>query len=137
MKIEDLLAENQLLKQQIIVLQEQIKVLQKLVFGKKSERFIEDSADQYLFKFETDLDNQPQEEIVSVPAHKKRKAKSTPINTISYPDDLPVETTVLDLKDEEKIDLTSGKPLVKIGEEITKRLAVKPNQFFIKQIVSV
>ena len=135
MKIEDLLAENQLLKQQINALLEQIKVLQKMLFGKKSERFIEDLADQYLPGFEPSLDQQPQEEIVSISAHEKRKAKSTPINTISYPDDLPVETVVLDLKDEEKIDLTSGKPLVKIGEEITKRLAVKPSQFFIKQIV--
>lgn len=149
MKIEDLIAANKILKEQNIVLQEQtlllqeqiallqeqIKVLQKMLFGQKSERFIESSQEQYLPGLAPDSTEVAQPDPVKVPAHEKRKAKSTPINTISYPEDLPVETVVLDLKEEEKIDPTSGKPLIKIGEEVTKRLAIKPSHFFIKQIV--
>lgn len=135
MKIEDLVSENKTLKEQIALLQEQIKVLQKMLFGQKSERFIESSQVQYLPGLAPDPAEVAEPTPVKVPAHEKRKAKSTPINTISYPEDLPVETVVLDLKEDEKIDAASGKPLIKIGEEVTKRLAIKPGHFFVKQII--
>jgi transposase len=105
-----------------------------LLFGQKSERFIASSQEQYLPSLAPDSTEIAQPDPIKVPAHEK-KTKSTPTNTISYPEDLPVETVVLDLKEEEKIDASSRKPLVKIGEEVTKRLAIKPSHFFIKQIV--
>ncbi|MCX6988249.1 MAG: hypothetical protein NTZ52_01910 [Chlamydiae bacterium] len=50
-------------------------------------------------------------------AHEKRKAKSTPINTITFPDDLPVETQIIDLPENQKVDPVTGLALVCIGEE--------------------
>lgn len=134
MKTEELLAEFLSLKQENLMLKEQIKTLQKMIFGRKSERFVDNPNQLYLPGLEPELE-EPVAETVIVPAHEKRKAKSTPINSITYPEDLPVETTVIDLKDEEKTDKATGLPLIKIGEEISKRLAVKPQQFFIKEIV--
>ncbi|NDB84709.1 MAG: hypothetical protein EB127_18690 [Alphaproteobacteria bacterium] len=86
-------------------LEEQINWLKKQLFGKKSERFEKDDGQYYLPGFEA-IDPAPAlEEIkVRVSAHEKRQAKSTPINTITYPDDLPVETVVLDLPEKEKLD---------------------------------
>lgn len=148
MKTEDLVAENLFLRQQIEHLQEQIKIqqdqikfqqeqiktLQKMIFGQKSERFVSNPDELYFPGLEPVLEEIPAETVV-IPAHEKRKAKSTPTNSIDYPEDLPVETTVIDLKDEEKTDKATGAPLIKIGEEISKRLAVKPQQFFIKQTI--
>lgn len=132
----ELLAEIQLLKEENAYLKEQIKLLQKIIFGKKSERIIDSQDDLFLPGLEPSSDDESLEkDKIEVAAHEKRKAKSTPINTIQYPEDLPVETTILDLKDEEKIDSKTGQSLVKIGEEVTKKLAVKPSQFFIKQTV--
>ena len=117
-------------------LQEQIDWLKKQLFGKKSERFVKDDGQLYLPGFEELVPQSlPEEEKVKIPAHEKRKAKSTPINTISYPDDLPVETQVLDLSDEEKIDEKTGAPLVCIGEEISRKLAKKPASYFVKETI--
>ena len=112
----ELLAEIQLLKEENAYLKEQIKLLQKIIFGKKSERIIDSQDDLFLPGLEPDLETEPLEkDKIEIAAHEKRKAKSTPINTIQYPEDLPVETTILDLKDEEKIDSKTGQSLVKIG----------------------
>lgn len=112
MKTEDLIAENLFLRQQIEHLQEQIKTLQKMIFGQKSERFVSNPDELYLPGLEPVLE-EVSTETVMIPAHEKRKAKSTPTNSIDYPEDLPVETSVIDLKDEEKTDKATGFPLIK------------------------
>ena len=65
----------------------------------------------------------------------KRKAKNTPLNTIVYPDDLPVEESIIDLSPEDKIDPISGKELVCIGEDVVVRLAKKSSSYFLKKTV--
>ena len=110
--------------------------MKRKLFGKSSERFVADPADVlYLPGFDPETAIIPVEEEIEVPAHKKRKAKSTPINTITYPDDLPVEIQILDLPEEEKIDQETGLPLVCIGEDVSRKLAFKTSTYFIKQIV--
>ena len=49
--------------------------------------------------------------------------------------DLPVEKQVLDIPEEEKICSETGQPLVKIGEEVTSKIAFKPGSYYIKQII--
>lgn len=48
---------------------------------------------------------------------------------------MPIETTVLDLPEEKKVCPETGKPLVKIGEEVSDKLAYKPKSYFIKRTV--
>ena len=81
------------------------------------------------------VEQSTEEEVVKVPAHEKKKAKSTPKNTISYPDTLPVDRQVIDLPEEQKIDPKTGQSLVCIGEEITRRLCKKSASYIIKEIV--
>jgi transposase len=127
--IQELRNENKLLK-------EQIEWMKRKLFGKSSERFVADPADSlYLPGLGPETGIIPREEEIEVPAHKKRKSKSTLINTITYPDDLPVETQVLDLPEEEKIDKETGAPLVCIGEDTSKKLGFKTGSYFIKQII--
>ena len=106
------------------------------LFGQKSERFISGGSEEsYLPELEPSEEEKAKEETILVPAHEKRKAKSTLINTISFPDDLPKETKILDLTAEEKIDSKTGKTLVCIGEEVSRKLAMKANVYFIKEII--
>lgn len=130
--------ENKKLHEIVSLLQEQIKGMQKKLFGKQSERFVDHQPEFPGFEAITtphqDVEEAPSDTI-DVPAHKKRKAKKTPKNTITYPDNLPVEREVIDLPEEEKIDVKTGVALVCIGEEITRRLAKKTAHFVIKEIV--
>jgi transposase len=128
--------QNQKLEESVKLLSEQLEWMKRKLFGKSSERFVADPADApYLPGFGPETAIVPTEEEIEVPAHKKRKAKSTPINTITYPDDLPVEIQILDLLEEEKIDQETGLPLVCIGEDVSRKLAFKTSTYFIKQIV--
>jgi transposase len=65
----------------------------------------------------------------------RKKRQSTGKDKISYPDNLPIERQLIDIPEEDKVCPETGKPLVKIGEEVTSKLAHKPGSFFIKQIV--
>lgn len=51
------------------------------------------------------------------------------------PEELPVETRVLDISEEEKVCKVTGQLLVKIGEEVNHKLAYKSGNYFIKQII--
>ena len=51
------------------------------------------------------------------------------------PEELPVETRVLDIPEEEKVCKVTGQLLVKIGEEVNHKLAYKSGNYFIKQII--
>lgn len=63
------------------------------------------------------------------------KRKPTGKDTIVLPADLPTERKVIDLPESAKVCPETGIPLVKIGEEITSKLAHKPGSYYIKQIV--
>ena len=136
LEIQKLNVENQELRSEIKLLKEQLDLLKRKLFGKSSEKFIAEPSNVLYFPGfspeETSI--QPEEEI-EIPAHKKRKAKSTPINTISYPDNLPVETQIIDLPEEKKMDASTGLPLICIGEDISNKLAFRTGSYFIKKII--
>lgn len=130
--------ENETLKEIVSLLQEQVKLLQKKFFGKQSERFVDHQLELPgmgpELASEGDIEDE-ESDTIDIPAHKKKKAKQTPKNTISYPDDLPVEREVRDLPEQEKIDAKTGEALVCIGEDVTRRLAKKAAHFVIKEII--
>ncbi len=126
--------EKSLLKKQIAHLQEQMDWFKRQLFGKKSERIVDtqDSQQPYF----------PGLEPIAPVAEKKqkiegheRKRNATGKDTITFPDDIPVERYVLDIPENEKICHETGEQLVKIGEEITSKLAYRPGSYFIKQFV--
>ncbi len=129
-QVAELLKSNKLL-------QEQLAWCKKQLFGKKSERFLPDNERTlYLPGFEYELPVElPPEEKITIAAHEKRKSKSTPINTISFPEDLPVERVIIDLPEEAKIDPVTGAPLIYIGDDISQKLAKKPASYFVKEFV--
>lgn len=122
---EELLEENALLKQQL-------EWLKRQVFGQKSERLVSDSPQQLiLFPEMTPIEEGKEEKV----AGHTRTKKSSEKTQITLPADLPVERIEIDLPKEEKVCKVTGEPLVKIGEEITRKLAHRPGSFYIKEII--
>lgn len=132
--IESLQKENVEQRAEILYLKEQIAWLTRQIFGKKSERLIDANQEQLKFDgFETT--SQQKAETQTISAHERKKRTSTGEDTIKLPDDLPVETTIIDIPEEEKVCKATGVLLQKIGEEISHKLAYRPASYFLKRIV--
>ena len=134
--VEQLENENDSLQNENIYLKEQLEWLRRQIFGQRSEKVKDVSNDhQLLLKgFET-LQKEPLEEKKEVAAHQRKKPNRNGKDKISLPADLPKERIVLDLPEKEKVCLETGKPLVKIGEEISHKLAHKPGSYYIKEFI--
>lgn len=134
-EVSTLLKQNQNLGQQVQSLQEQVEWFKKQIFGKRSERIVKNSRYQlYLEGMEPSEELVP--EVKQVAAHvRRKKPESTGRNKIDFPEDLPRETTILDLAEKKKVCPETELPLVKIGEEVTQKLAYRPGSFFIKEII--
>lgn len=124
-KVAELRSEN-------VYLKEQNTWLLRQIFGKKSERVVDVNQEQLqLDGFEIASPEKTQ----TVPAHERKKRSSTGEDAIRLPGDLPVETTVIDLPEEEKVCKETGVALQKIGEEVSHKLAYRPGSYFLKRIV--
>ncbi len=122
------------LEADLLAVKEQLAWLQKQVFGVKSER-LTDLHNQLLLPGleEQDSDVEPGQEEVH---YKRRKGKiNLGKDTMSWPDDLPVQRVELDVPADEKICPETGAPLVQIGCETSRKLARKPEQFYILEYV--
>jgi transposase len=115
---------------------EQIAWYRRQLFGPRSEKTVSslNQSQLMLNGFET-VKDATQEEKQKVPTHERRKPKRNGQNAITIPSDLPVERYVIDISEGEKVCQETGSPLIKIGEEVTRKLAHKPGSYFIKEIV--
>ena len=139
-EVEDLKHENSILRKENAQLRaenaavkEENQWLKKQMFGKSSERLIT-GEDQLEFPG-MDLSHEEYEE-QEIKGHTRRKKRSsTEEDKITFPEDLPKETIILDLPEEEKVCPETGEALEKIGEGISRKLAFKPGSFFIKEFI--
>ena len=123
---QNLINENNYLK-------ETLEWFKKQLFGKKSEKIIEESDKQLFFYFIEELEK-PKEQLQTISSYISKK--NEPLHDkIVLPSDLPFETTVIDIPEEEKTDPITKEALVKIGEEKSHKLAIKPAVIFIKEII--
>jgi transposase len=134
-EVSQLRQENDSLKDQLKVLNEQFEWLRRQVFGIRSEKFIEKNVEEhpYLPGFEPPLVEK--KETRQIPAHERQKPNRNGKDKITLPDNLPVERQVIDLPEDEKKCPETGEPLIKIGEEISRKLAHKPGSYYIKEII--
>jgi transposase len=135
MTIDDLLLENDKLKKEVFHLNEQLDWFKRQLFGKRSEKIVSQTNSEQLefegFKNESVKSS----EAKTIPAHERRKPCRNGQDKISLPSDLPVERTVIDLPEEKKVCPETGIALVKIGEDISFKLAFTPGSFYLKEIV--
>jgi transposase len=117
-------------------LKEQFEWLKRQMFGQKSERFIDTpTKDELLPGFEipafiTEIITTP------IPAHTRKVTTSGKDKfKVEIPEDLPREKEYKDIPEEKKTDPKTGAKLTKIGEEVVEKLAYRPGQYFVKQLV--
>lgn len=122
------------LQKEVKSLKEQLAWFQRQLFGKRSEKVVETSADQPSL-FDLSLFSQIEEvKEQKIEGHTRKTIKNN-ASKISFPEDLPVVRMVIDLKEEEKVCPLTQKPLIKIGEEVSQKLARKAASYFIKETV--
>lgn len=120
------------LKNEVAYLKEQLSWFQKQVFGQRSERIINENSDQLFLNLQ--IPTPPEPETKKIAAH-SRQTKQKKSDKITFPENLPVERIFIDIKETDKICPTTGKFLVKIGEEVSQKLAHKPGSYYIKEII--
>lgn len=134
--LEQLQKENTELKTQNHYLQEQLEWLRRQLFGKRSEKFVDSQhAEQPFFSGFDAIKAQEPPKKHKVASHERVKPNRNGKDKITLPENLPVERQVIDIPEKEKVCVETGLPLVKIGEEITQKLAHKPGSYYIKEVV--
>lgn len=120
---------------QVAYLNEQLEWFKRQIFGKRSEKIVSNvNSEQLLFEGFEEIDKDPPL-TKTIPEHKRKQPNKNGKDTIKLPSDLPVETTVLDIPEEEKVCKETGIPLICIGEEKSYKLAHKPGSFYLKEII--
>jgi len=112
------------LKAQIVILQQQVANLQRMLFGSKSERFTDPN------QLTLDLGVMPEDQPVAEPekiSQPRKKSKSSHPR-VPLPEDLPRVEEIINPEE----DITGWK---KIGEERTEVLDKKPAEFYVRVIV--
>lgn len=132
---EQLENENKVLRKEVAVLQERLDWFQRQLFGKRSEKIVKDLNQNALYFEGFEPTNEPKTEEKKKITYERRQSKKKGGDRIVIPQDLPVETTIIDIPEEKKVCPETGVPLVKIGEEVTHKLAHKPGSFYIKEII--
>lgn len=129
--------ENGQLRNEINRLKEQLEWFRRQMFGQKSEKTVADLSEQQpsLPGLETSNSPLPPKEEGPLPPPKPKKRNPNGKDAIELPPDLPIEEVILDLSEEEKICPRTGKPLVKIGEEVTRKLCHRSGGYFIRKII--
>jgi transposase len=121
--------------QKIIYLEEQLAWFKRQIFGKRSERIIANLNEQQLLLEGFDQQEIPPEESQKIPAHSRKKPNRNGQDAITLPPDLPVQTVVIDIPEEQKVCKETGEALVKIGEETTHKLVQEPGSYYIREII--
>lgn len=133
-EVDELKKENEQLRAENAALKEENQWLKKQLFGKRSERLIT-GEDQLEFPGMDPPNEDYEEQEVKGHTRRSKTRSSTEEDKITFPEDLPKETIILDLPEAEKVCPQTGEVLEKIGEEIAQKLAFKPGSFFIKEFI--
>jgi transposase len=120
------------LENSIKLLNEQIEWFKKQIFGKRSEKIL--SSDAQL-TFEGLASESTEPKVQTIKPHQRKMADRQGQDKFTLPDDLPIERIIIDIPEEQKICQETGANLVKIGEEISRKLAHKPGSYYIKETI--
>jgi transposase len=134
-QLDILRSENGRLHSENERLKEQLEWFRRQIFGQRSERIVADLNEQQPSLPGFEMPGQPISPIPPPPKPKPKPRKPSGKDAIELPPDMPEEEIVLDLPDNEKICPKTGKPLVKIGEDVTRKLCHRRGAYFIKKII--
>jgi transposase len=126
--------EINLFKNENTYLKEQLAWFQKQIFGKKSEKIVADLDKKQLFFEGFEPIKIGEEKLKNIKAH-TRKTSSKEKTKIVIPPDIETKEIIIDIPESEKICPITQKPLIKIGEEISYKLACLPGTYYLKKII--
>lgn len=133
--LEQHLKEVNALGEKVAYLEEQLNWFKKQLFGQKAEKFVSTHNEEQLCFEGFDQLASMSAETKTISPHERTKRKPTGKDKIIFPANLPIERQEIDLPEKDKVCPETGVALVKIGEEVSSKLAHKPGSYFIKQIV--
>jgi len=122
-KLKEIIAERDELKRQLAE-------LKRLIFGTKSEKYVPKVNDTQLSLFEEEIERQDkeiEEYTIIYKREKSKKQQQKPVRS-QIPAHLPRVEEVIEPKNIEQ-------GAVKIGEEITELLEIKPAKIFVRKII--
>lgn len=131
------------LSKKIANLESNLKTLQKLLFGPKSEKRRDDSESKQLWLFSEEQlklpksDSPAVEVEIEVPAHKRKARKSfkdNKGNLSHFPEELARKETVLDPEGSKSCE-SCGKDKKEISQVVTEKLQVVPCQYYVERII--
>lgn len=126
----------ELLQEENALLKKQIEWFKRQLFGQKSEKTVSFQNENQMEFEGLDTPTPAKKPKKKVEAHEREAASSQKgQDKIALPTDLPKEIAFIDIPESQKTCPVTGKQLVKIGEEITTKLAYKPGSYFIKEII--
>jgi transposase len=144
--VVELRAENEQLRTEAERLRHRIRLLEKMLFGPRSERLVGDDARQGLFEELLREAEQLNAELqkaeaatvaTSAPAVPRARPTSRRNLEALIPDNLPEEIVVLDIPEVKKVCPDTATPLVKIGEDRVTKLAYRPGSYIRKIFVTL
>lgn len=121
------------LKLDIFRLQETIKIYQFKLFGKKSEKLPKAESPGLFNEAESelkDIENEEPAEKIKITYERQKKPGKRPL-----PPDLPRVEKTIDIPEEEKALLREQGELVRIGEEISEKLEIIPQQVYVLKYI--
>jgi len=137
-----LLAEKTVLEEENEQLRRRIRLLEKALFGPRSERIVDDPPEQGRFedllaeyRELNEIVEEVEKETVRVEPTAVRRRKPRRNLQQLIPDDLPEEEIVVDLPEAEKTCPETGEPRVRIGEARVEKLAYRPGSYYKKVFV--
>ncbi len=115
--------------EELLFIKEELAQLKRLIFGKKSERFIPSDTSQTSLGFEGEIaeDELPAEQQTISYTKEKKSVKKQPVR-LALPAHLPREEEILEPDNKEE-------GAVKIGEAVTEILEYTPGKVYVKRYV--
>ena len=128
--LDKLVAENKLLKDKIVQLEQMLRYLQSSQYRPKSESLLHPGM-KPLFEIESEECEEKQEKSseIKVPEHTRQKKKKI------IPDELPREDVLIDLREEEKSCPCCNEPMKKIKDNFSEKLHIKPAICVVKKYI--
>jgi len=133
-QIDELVRQNEEQNRKMDELRQQIDLLQRRLYGPRSEKYHPDQLflDSVLKEVQSVETPEP-EPTITVKGCERRKAK--PHGRVAIPEHIERIDEVLDLADEQKTDPETGAMLIKIRNEVSEKLAWKPGQWFVRRFI--
>jgi len=133
-QIAELARQNEEQNRKMEELRQQIALLQRRLYGPRSEKYHPDQ----LFLDNVLKESQGAEAVEpkpTIPVKATVRRKAQPHGRLKIPEHLERVNEVLDLPEEQKRDPETGEVLLKLREESSEKLAWKPGQWYVRRFI--